>query len=161
MIKKDARRSIYEIYPPSQPCSCGICRAYCARPGWWTVEEAIKAMNAGYGSRMMLELSPDLTFGVLAPAFKGCERNFALQEFALNGCNFLSNGLCALHGTVFMPLECRFCHHSRRGLGQKCHADIEKNWQTPVGQEVVRKWIRNTFMDGIYNGRIMLHRRQY
>jgi hypothetical protein len=137
--------SLAERYPPSEPCSCDICRGYCKRPGWWTVEEASKAMEAGYGSRMMLEMSPELTFGVLSPAFKGCERYFALQEYSGNGCNFLRNGLCELHATGFEPLECRFCHHLRKGFGQKCHADIEKDWQTPAGQALVQKWLKTSF----------------
>jgi hypothetical protein len=116
------------------------------RPGWWTVEEATKAIDIGYGSRMMLEMSPDLTFGVLSPAFKGCERNFAFQEYASFGCNFLSKGLCELHDNGLMPLECRFCHHSRRGLGQKCHSDIEKDWRTTTGQNLVRNWISETML---------------
>ena len=142
-MKKAIRsRTLREKYPPSPPCSCDICRAYCARPGWWTVDEAVKALEAGYGPRMMLELPPDFAFGVLAPAFIGCEQNFALQEFSHLGCNFLCNGLCELHGTGLQPLECRFCHHARKGLGQKCHADIEKDWRTPKGQALVAKWLK-------------------
>jgi hypothetical protein len=129
-------------YPPSEPCCCELCRAYCARPGWWTVGQAEKAFEAGFGSRMMLEVSPDLSFGVLSPAFKGCEMNFALQAFAENGCNFLLNGLCELHGTGHEPLECLFCHHSRAGLGAACHEDIEKDWHTLQGQRLIKKWIQ-------------------
>ncbi len=51
-------------YPPSKPCSCDICKAYCQRPGWWTVEEPDKAMAAGYAKQMMLEMSPERDFGV-------------------------------------------------------------------------------------------------
>lgn len=138
----DQLTSLNERYPPSEPCSCDICRGYCRRPGWWTVEEAAKAMEAGYGSRMMLEMSPELTFGVLSPAFKGCEGYFALQDYSGFGCNFLKDGLCELHGTGFEPLECRFCHHLRKGLGQKCHADLEKDWKTATGQALVKKWLR-------------------
>lgn len=129
-------------YPPSSPCDCETCRAFCIRPGWWTVEEAQKALDAGYGGRMMLEMSEDFTFGVLSPAFKGCERNFALQEYASAGCNFLSNGLCELHGTGLQPLECRFCHHSRKGRGPKCHADIARDWETNEGKLLVARWIK-------------------
>jgi hypothetical protein len=141
MKRKKNHKSLKEIYPPSAPCSCEICRAYCARPGWWTVEEAAQAIRAGYAKRMMLELSPDRTFGVLSPAFLGCEQNYALQKFARSGCNFLHDGLCELHGTGFEPLECRFCHHLRKGLGQKCHAAIEKDWRTPAGQALVAQWV--------------------
>lgn len=137
-------------YPHSEPCSCEICRSYCRRPGWWTVEEAGKAIEAGYGHRMMLEISPDKTFGVLSPAFKGCERSFALQSFAENGCNFYKNDLCELYGTGFEPLECLFCHHLRKGLGIECHLDIEKDWNTTAGQILVKNWIEKNMKEDKY-----------
>lgn len=93
---------------------------------------------------MMLEISPEMTFGVLSPAFRGCEGNYALDFFKNTGCTFFINKLCELHGTGHQPLECRFCHHARKGLGTKCHADIEKEWNTQEGQRVVRKWIAIT-----------------
>jgi hypothetical protein len=131
-------------YPPSAPCSCEICRNYCVRPGWWTVREAALAIDAGYANRMMLEMAPDLSFGVLSPAFKGCEGNFALNDFSKQGCNFLKDDLCELYETGFQPLECRFCHHDRVGLGKQCHLDIEKDWNTPVGQGVIAQWGKMT-----------------
>ncbi|MDP4108927.1 MAG: hypothetical protein Q8878_02750 [Bacillota bacterium] len=129
-----------EKYPPSEPCSCDICRAYCLRPGWWTVAEADSAVQAGLAGRMMLEVSPDYKFAVLSPAFRGCEKNFALQECSSSGCNFYTDGLCELFGTGHEPLECRFCHHDREGLGQKCHRDLEKDWNSPAGLELVNDW---------------------
>jgi hypothetical protein len=134
-------KSLVEKYPPSEPCACKICLTYCARPGWWTVEQATRAIKAGYSNRMMLEIAPELTFGVLSPAFKGCEKFYATNQFAGNGCTFLKNGRCEIYGTGYQPLECRFCHHNRRGLGLKCHADLEKDWHTPNGQILVEKWI--------------------
>jgi len=127
-------------YPPSEPCSCKVCLGYCIRPGWWTVSESARAIDAGYADRMMFEMSPERSFGVLSPAFKGCEGGFALEFYADKNCTFLHEGLCELHGTTFQPLECRFCHHSRTGQGQKCHADIEKDWHTPAGYALVKKW---------------------
>lgn len=99
-------------------------------------------MQAGYAGRMMLEISPESTFGVLAPAFRGCEKFFALQMYSRGGCTFLENQLCLLHGTGFQPLECRYCHHTRPGLGVKCHADIEKDWNTTAGQKLVVAWMK-------------------
>ena len=131
-------------YPPSEPCSCDQCHSFCRRPGWWTVHEAQLAIKAGYAGRMMLEIAPEMTFGVLAPAFKGCEGNFALQVFSVSGCNFLKNTKCELHGTVFQPLECRYCHHERAGMGSGCHADIEKDWHTTYGRALVADWRRIT-----------------
>jgi len=140
--KGQNKKTLPEKYPPSEPCACEICLGYCARPGWWTVEEATRALEANYEDRMMLEVAPELTFGVLSPAFKGCEKNFATNQFAKDGCNFLKDDRCELYGTGHQPLECRFCHHERRGLGPKCHADLEKDWKTPAGQALVEKWIK-------------------
>jgi hypothetical protein len=112
------------------------------------VEEASKAFRAGFGSRMMLELSPDVSFGVLSPAFKGCEGYLAMKEMSASGCNFLFNGLCELHNTAFQPLECRFCHHDRMGLGEKCHAELEKEWNTPRGQYLVNRWLQTALKAG-------------
>ncbi|MBK9601509.1 MAG: hypothetical protein IPO36_06625 [Anaerolineales bacterium] len=142
VIIKELQLTLNQKYPPSKPCGCKICLAYCARPGWWTVEEASRAMEAGYGNRMMLEIAPELTFGVLSPAFKGCEKFYATEQFSRNGCTFLKEDRCELYGTGHQPLECRFCHHERRGLGLKCHAALEKDWKTPDGQVLVERWIR-------------------
>ncbi|HEX2970193.1 MAG TPA: hypothetical protein VHO46_13935 [Bacteroidales bacterium] len=127
-------------YPPSEPCSCKICTNYCKRPGWWTIEEAEKAIVAGYSDRMMVEISPERDFAVLSPAFKGNECNYATNLLSNEGCTFLKNDLCELFGTGFQPLECRFCHHSRKGLGKKCHDDIEKQWNSKEGKRLVIKW---------------------
>lgn len=132
-----------KVYAPSEACSCEICVSYCKRPGWWTVEEARQALYKGLGHRMMLEISPEFTFGVLSPAFKGNEGGYALQLFASNGCTFLKNNLCELNGTGFQPLECRFCHHSRIGEGVKCHRAIEAEWNTSSGQQLVKLWLNN------------------
>jgi hypothetical protein len=131
-------------FPPSHPCSCRVCLNYCQRPGWWSVEQATRAIDAGLANSMMLEVSPELTFGVLSPAFKGNEANVALQTFAQQGCTFLNDNLCTLFGTGLQPLECRFCHHSRHGLGPKCHAALEKNWNSRQGQKLVIKWSQMT-----------------
>lgn len=133
--------SLAKKYPPSDPCSCEICIGFCLRPGWWSVREAAGAIEAGYSLRMMLEVAPELTFGVLSPAFKGCERAYATNQFAKNGCTFLKNTGCELYGTGYQPLECRFCNHDRPGLGAQCHADLELEWNSPAGQQLVRKWI--------------------
>jgi hypothetical protein len=130
-------------YPPSPPCSCDICLSYCKRPGWWTVEQALLVLHEGYAGRIMLEISPEHTFAVLSPAFKGCEGGFAMQSAAEKGCNFLlADNCCELHATPFLPLECAFSHHERVGQSKLCHADLEKDWQTPQGQSLVKRWCR-------------------
>ena len=133
-------KSLYEKYPPSESCSCKVCLSYCQRPGWWTLDEAEKAIDAGFANRMMLEIAPGLNFGVLSPAFKGNEGNYALQLFSEKNCTFLKNNLCEIFGTGFQPIECRFCHHSRKGSGLKCHTDIEKLWNTNSGKRLIVRW---------------------
>jgi hypothetical protein len=135
--------TLAERFPPSPPCQCDICQSYCQRPGWWTVDEAQRAIKAGFGARMMLEVSPEQTFCVLSPAFCGCEGNFALQGFADKGCTFLANGLCELHGTGLQPLECRYCHHARKGSGIRCHEALEGDWFTKKGQALVESWAQS------------------
>ncbi len=142
--ERKREKALSEKYPPSQPCSCDVCLQYCIRPGWWTVKQASAAVDAGYASRMMLEVAPERTFGVLSPAFQGCDGGFALQEHATRGCTFLKDKLCELHPTPFQPLECRFCHHDRTGLGPQCHAALEEDWKTPAGRALVSRWCRLT-----------------
>ncbi len=135
-------------FPPSEPCDCEICRGFCRRPGWWSAAEALRALNAGLGGRMMLEISPDRSFGVLSPAFPGCEGGLAANPYAGRGCNFLRDGLCELYASGLQPLECRFCHHDRPGQGPLCHAALEQDWMTPAGRTLVARWCRLT---GVWN----------
>jgi hypothetical protein len=134
------KKDLYNLFPPSDSCSCDICKSYCERPGWWTVEEATSAISTGYASRMMLEISPEKKIGVLSPASKGAEGNYALDIFSKNKCTFLKEGLCELFGTSYQPLECRYCHHSRKGLGVKCYEEIEKEWNTNEAKRLIVKW---------------------
>jgi len=149
--------TLAEKYPPSPDCACPICLAYCRRPGWWTVTEAARAIEAGYARRMMLEMAPDQSYGVLSPAFKGCEGDFAREFSAVNGCTFFKDQRCELHGTDLMPLECRFCHHERPGQGLLCHADLERNWTTPAGASLVVRWSRLTgFLERMTRCRLLI-----
>jgi hypothetical protein len=136
------KKSLQLKYPPSGSCDCEICRHYCSRPGWWTVEQTERAIDAGFAKRMMIEMSPELDFAVISPAFKGCEGGMALNLYSNNGCNFYKDEKCELYPTGFVPLECRFCHHERTGMGKKCHSDIEKDWNSEKGQRLVARWIR-------------------
>jgi len=45
-----------------------------------------------------------------------------------------------LFGTGLQPLECRFCHHNRKGSGIRCHHDIEKEWKTNEAKRVIVRW---------------------
>jgi len=140
MNKKKHKQTLYEKYPPSEACSCDVCVNYCQRPGWWTVKEAEKVIEAGFSDRLMLEISPEKDFGVLSPAFKGNECNYASKLFSGQGCTFLQKGLCELFGTGLQPLECKYCHHTRIGLGINCHNDIEKEWKTNDAKRLIVRW---------------------
>lgn len=89
---------------------------------------------------MMLEISPDFKFAVLSPAFYGCEGFIATNDGAKNGCNLLKEGMCELHDTDFLPLECAFCHHERVGKGIVCHNEISDQWHTLEAQKLVARW---------------------
>ena len=89
---------------------------------------------------MMLEISPERIFGVLSPAFKGNEGNYALQIFADQGCTFLHNNLCEIYGSGFQPIECRYCYHNRKNMGIKCHSEIEKEWNSEAGKRLIVEW---------------------
>ena len=140
-VMKRHEDAIYLRFPPSPPCRCDICGYFCHRPGWPLVREARLALEAGYGPRMMLELSEDHSYGVLSPAFKGNEGYLALQQFSQNGCTFLNEHLCDIHHLPFLPLECRFCHHDRMGKGTACHEEIGRDWHTSKGRRLVRLWL--------------------
>jgi hypothetical protein len=140
MKQKKHKLTLSEKYPSSEPCSCEVCTSYCQRPGWWTVEEAEKVIEAGFADRMMLEISPEQNFAVLSPAFKGNECNYASHIYSKQACTFLQNGLCELYDRSLQPLECKYCHHNRKGLGIKCHLDIEKEWKTNDAKRLVVKW---------------------
>jgi hypothetical protein len=131
-------------YPPSDPCSCEICVNYCKRPGWWSVSEAITALDAGFGKRMMLEMAPSNQYGVLSPAFRGNEIDFAREIFSDQGCTFLADQRCELHGKGFQPLECQFCHHDRIRKGIECHQDIGRDWDSDEGRELIVRWSKET-----------------
>jgi hypothetical protein len=145
-MARSARRkqSLSERFPPSEPCTCAVCVGYCRRPGWWTVAEAAQAVDAGEAGRMMLEMSPDRSFGVLAPAFRGNEVAFAMQHNAANGCTFLKDERCELFGTGLQPLECRHVHHADPDSGPRVHAVLEKDWNTPAGRDLVVRWSKLT-----------------
>lgn len=151
-----SRDRLFRKFPPSQPCDCAICLSYCRRPGWWTVHQASMALQKGLSGRMMLELSPDFGFGVLSPAFKGNENEIAVQAYAQNGCTFLQDNLCELFGSGLEPLECRFTHHARVGMGAICHQALEADWRTPEGQQLVIQWCERNDLFARYGLQIML-----
>jgi hypothetical protein len=33
-----------------------------------------------------------------------------------------------------------YCYHSRAGLGETCHAALERDWDTPEGRALAVRW---------------------
>jgi len=133
-------KELIKRYPASTNCTCNMCKSFCIRSGWWSVQQARIAIRNGYAHRMMMEISPEFTFAVLSPAFLCNENMIALQKYSGNGCCFLHNGLCELHDIESLPLECAFCNHDRIEEGQQCHGDLEKDWNTSRGQALTMRW---------------------
>lgn len=141
---------LYKKYPPSESCSCSECQSYCTRPGWWLPKEAEKAIAHGYAKRMMLEVSPVYNYAVLAPAFKGNEGRYALRIFSSNGCTFFNNQRCDLYSQNLQPLECRFCHHSRKGKGIQCHISIGNEWKKEYARKLIAHWMNENLKMGYF-----------
>lgn len=136
--------AIEQQFPPSPSCSCEICKSYCIRPGWWSLNQAKSVIKNGYSGRMMLEISPGFRFAVLSPAFKGCEGFIAVNECSRNGCTFFCEGLCQLHNSDKLPIECAVCHHDRPGIGPRLHLQLEKQWNSKEGKSLVIYWMKKT-----------------
>jgi hypothetical protein len=73
-LSKKKTKTLNNKYSPSEPCNCEICLGYCQRPGWWTVEEAKKAIDAGLANCMVLTLCL-LNAGFAILSVSGWERN--------------------------------------------------------------------------------------
>ena len=143
-------RSLVEKYPPSAQCSCAICISYCRRPGWWTVEEAAAARQAGDGDSMVLEVGPGNAFRFLSPPFSGNEVVFTAKEVAGQDYTFLENERCQLYVTSHQPLECPFCHHDRPGQGTSGYRDVGKQWSSPAERAL---GVRRTDQSGFWRTR--------
>lgn len=126
MKRKKKHRSLRDKYPPSEPCSCEICRSYCVRPGWWTVEEASKAIKAGYGHRMMLEIAPEMTFGVLSPAFKGCEGFMLCRSIQKTDAIFIQTAFVSFSGQVCRPLNAAIAIISEKASGRNAMRTLKR-----------------------------------
>lgn len=140
-------------------CSCAKCVELCkSAPGWFTPEEAMRAIKAGYGERLMrdwLEPCPEVgneeRIMVLCPAVVGHEATDApeiscwvealLGIWKKGTCCFLEDGLCSLHDTDYKPRQCR------EALGCKPdetdytdNYEIARLWQSAAGAKAISAW---------------------
>jgi len=123
----------------SEECDCDKCRQMCTRPCWPLPEEIEAIINAGFGSRLMLDywvggINGDI--GIVSPAITGSEGQRA-PYWPVGNCTFSKNGLCELHG-VCKPYEGRIAHHSG---SPDHHENVAMAWDTELGNSVVNKWM--------------------
>lgn len=141
-------------------CACQKCQSECLHnPGWFTPEEAAKAIAAGYARKLMRDwLEPSSKLGnedriyLLAPAARGCEGDdapeleFDFVEIIFNGLSkgrcvfFDKNGRCELYDSGFKPIQCRTALMCGPCDGYQGNYAVAKLWATPEARRLVEKW---------------------
>ena len=147
---------------PLRVCHCDECVRLCrGNPGWFTPAEAILAMEAGLGQRLMRDwLEPSHKLGnderiyVLSAASLGFEgRNapeigdtpeFCFAAFFLGyakkgRCTFLENNRCAIHDSGFKPKQCRECLGCQKNNGPDNY-EMARHWDTDEGRAALKMW---------------------
>ena len=144
---------------PTRSCACARCVAMCERnPGWPTPAEAVRLMDQGLASRLMLdwwepdEVLPDGAL-ILCPASVGHEGALAplldgswFMPAVKGRCTFLQNGRCGIYAV--RPQECRTAIHPGGGrpehLVMEEHEAVAAQWATPEGRAAVARWRQET-----------------
>lgn len=143
-------------------CSCRDCTSGCLRaPGWFTPEEANKAMDAGRAPQMMLDwmtkenrpprFVKNNTY-ILAPAVLGCEGHLAPECDGLDAllglwrkgrCVWLSGDMkCEIHDSGYKPLQCRSATHNDEEFVDNYQMAVI--WDTNEGKATVARWRKLT-----------------
>lgn len=140
----------------TNPCTCKTCKDMCQRPCWPTPEEAQELINAGYGSKLMLdywsrceydeETDTYLTnIEILSPALYGYAGRSA-PWWPTGKCSLQDDdGLCELHDKDLKPIEGRLCSCDESVDVGKLHEDIAMMWDTEEARKIVDCW-RREFM---------------
>ena len=144
------------------PCSCARCVKCCHdNPGWFSPQEAIMAINAGYAKKMMVdwlepcrEVGNDKRIFVLAPASVGYEGGKCpeavnpieyLFGWTKGKCTLLENDKCSIHDSGFKPLQCRDGRSCQPRDGELWdNYGVAKLWNTLEGQSAVEVWCKLT-----------------
>ncbi len=147
---------------PLRVCHCEECVSLCQRnPGWMTPAEAMRAMDAGLGPRLMRDwLEPSHRLGnterlyVLAAASVGREGRdapeigdtldfnyvaFLLGRAKKGRCTFLENDLCTIHDSGFKPKQCRESLGCQTKTGPDNY-EMARHWDTEAGQAALVRW---------------------
>ena len=122
-------------------CDCERCSNMCKAPCCGTIDDIQKLIDAGYGSRLMLDDWPGDT-DVIKPAMKGYEGNKAPWECRTEeGCTFWKDGKCELHQSGLKPTQGRLAHHDNT-IHQVFEIEdlIRDSWKDDKGKEIIEKW---------------------
>lgn len=140
---------------PETKCKCKTCQSMCEHtPCWALPEEAERLIEAGYGSKLMLEYRSrnGKNIDMLQPAIKGRESGHApwLPE---GRCALLTKSkLCPLHRAELKPLEGRVAtcdaevnsrsdaERFRLPRGWVLRDAIAQRWSSKKAQALVERW---------------------
>ena len=108
-------------------------------PGWFTPEEAICAIEAGYAKQLSIVNQQGIE--AIAPSVRGQEGKAVY--FGGGRCTFYRKGKCTIHETCFKPIECRTgfaC--DKNDPEMPTLRDIFKMWSEdqPVAQKARSMW---------------------
>ncbi len=132
-------------------CTCSACVEACKRfPGWFGLDDAEAALDAGLAKRLMLDFWEEFpeNISILSPASEGCEGDDApdMPAFAFGWtkgrCVFLSpEGLCLLHDTPYKPLQCRTMISREQPPGEWIdNRAVRDLWDSDRGRALVARW---------------------
>lgn len=118
----------------------------CRTPGWMTVDEAERAINAGLAGDLMEDYWDGRSgvVYVLCPANWGLRgKRASLPDAIFGPCVMLdqATGLCNLHQSDHKPIECRtaWCD-GRRDERYRPRKAIKKEWDSDRGRSLVSRW---------------------
>jgi hypothetical protein len=142
-----------------QGCNKGI--GFCSRACWPIPSEVKKLMEAGHGSRLMLDAwtgaNPIFIICPATPNYEGKDapglyddNPFSMllgasEDPLRGGCTFHDEETknCTLHDTGLKPLEGRktCCKVKLPNI----HKDVAMSWNTDEGRSVVEEWKKNYY----------------
>lgn len=138
-------------------CSCVRCTSLCRKaPGWFTPDEARRAIDAGFAEQLMLDywIKHPSNVYILCPATLRHEKTRAANTDELYGdmsfaeamlaapskgiCVFLDRGLCSIHASGFKPLQCVSAKGCEPNVGLD-NTEMSSHWDNPEAQALVRE----------------------
>lgn len=125
--------------PQVSECSCGACQRMCERSCWGTPDDIRKLIQAGFGSKLMLDwwIGEEDNIYVLCPAETGHEGRSA-PSWPGMGCILQKNGLCTIHASGLKPTEGKVA--SCKGTPGHVHESMAATWDTEEGRALVEEW---------------------